>query len=360
MSSSIISLWSLDFDGCLLNEAVHDAFSKHAPQDLIEAAKVFIQHNSRLFKEIKESTDNNPNPTIILNGSNRQSNAIDLINRNKNFGLSVFEILPFIANYIENAALDAALLSDIFCDLEPGTSWKTFHDKQAAQPGCPLDGSKILLIYSQMQHAAKLYQQDPRTQLELNFVDDRMDILVGLTDFFEKNTDMIPQGLKLNLHHYDGTDLTLSASIKGSGNKDPHYRSTIKAMTHANKRPIDSGWHLGAEPYPGIYKIDMSKIEKYRARVIPAEKPQTVPTSIIIESPTFAPDDDELTLSSAETTPRLLTRTGHHFMRRASTNSTLFSPTTSSREPSSLLLSNNSNNEATPEEQFASPLITTP
>lgn len=264
-----VSLWSLDFDGCLFNRHVLDLYAQHRSADL---AALFIRGNKRLLDFIiARKAWEAASLTVVMNGSNRQSVGIDLWNGSKEPVTSVFDLLPPIANAIDGASLDAALLSDVFCGLEPGESWAFYKNEQSkgASPGCPLDDSKILLLFSQIQHAASRYLKGTGQKLAFHFVDDRPGLLDGLNAYCKANPQMLPEGVTLFLHHYDGDTVADHSMLEGHAVADDAYRSTVFCFTHAAGSPVSHGWGMGAGAYPNIDKVSMARLSRYRDRVPP-------------------------------------------------------------------------------------------
>lgn len=308
-------IWSLDFDGCLANSrtiqdcstrqqtsldlsakqaALAGLFAKRffttstveeQPCLISEASEIELQRealitsNKILLDYIAQKQEEEQfNTNCIMNGSNRQCKTIDDNNgrRYPSAISSVFDALPMITNKIPNGVLDHFLLSDVFCNIPEGESWRIHRDRQwnGPIPGCPLEERKILLLYAQMHHAALMSRQRnlnanaEATQLTFCFVDDRKDILDALFNYFSKN-NLVPHNMKLVLHHYDGEQVTPFPPITGQAAVDNNFRKTIFAFTHAAGFTIEHGWDFPQiKSYPGdIARVSAAQLEKYKDRV---------------------------------------------------------------------------------------------
>lgn len=331
MPSKSISLWSLDFDGCLLNIAALERLNRDNPQTVLATAQILTNMNQALLNFIKTQTST-ADLTIVMNGSNRQSSDIDAWNGLSRRGISIFQMLPYIANAIPKAALDATLLPDVFCDLEPGSTWASIVDSDPIQPGCPLDESKILLLYLQMHHAAKTHLKNAEDTISFNFVDDRSDILQTLQQYCQQNPQMIPKGMTLKLYQYHGEQPVPFASITGTAAIDASYPTTIKAFTHAAHMPINSGWEMVGSAYHGLPSVKMEKLANYRDRVQPAIKPEKPQPKL--ELPQTNSQDDLSSAnsndSSASSVGPGLVRYGFHRTHSAQASSGMLSSKCSS------------------------------
>jgi len=211
-------VWSIDFDGCINNEKF-----KSKQLSIVDA-------NWRLIRRINASTyDPEFKFLSIMNGSNRQSPDINSMNKYLE-GWSVFEQLPQLVNAIPLAHLDTLLLPDALCNLNSGETWRraVSDNPNLEAPGCLMETNKIMLLYFQIQHAAKQHLKKDG-QLEFNFVDDRKDILAALTIYFSMHSGLIPQGVTLVLNHYDGQSFERMKAIKGSGVIDHGFRKSVLA-----------------------------------------------------------------------------------------------------------------------------------
>lgn len=197
-----IRVLSLDYDGCLSRKNFLNDIVEHNP-DLISAFK-------------KNSTDYDQ--TIVFIGSNRQSKRDDDKNSQNNGNGSSYEHIPLFAEAI-GAEFDPFLVSDVYNNAKPGTAFQEIKanlgNDSFKHKGWLHDPSKISVIYSQMQ---KIASEHPGDQIDFEFFDDKEDILNKLHAFFTQNSHLIPNQIKLKLHHYAGNEITPREPISGTGN----------------------------------------------------------------------------------------------------------------------------------------------
>lgn len=266
MSVFDVSLWSFDFDGCLCHQKVLDVLQEKKLTQSVDVQHIFIKENEELVRFVRHVCAlERASLTVVLNGSNRQSADIDDCMRPRYFNLSVFDILPSIANAVRGA-LDAFLLPDVFCGLTPGETWRLVREQpdMPVRPGAPLDDSKILLLFSQMQYAAKRYGASEKT-MALHFVDDRLEIMNELSAYCRKNPQMIPKRMTLCLHHYNGERVVDLSRLEGTLPRDDDYERTTRGFTYATRKPVHSGWGFCTDLYRGISSVAMPHIERFRA-----------------------------------------------------------------------------------------------
>ena len=93
------------------------------------------------------------------------------------------------------------------------------------------DTSKIVLIWFQMQYFAHVFGKDK--PFTFRFVDDNLDIIAGITQYFRKNRYLIPANCSLeymymssNFHHYP-PEYKAGKPIKGVGQIYDAYRDMV-------------------------------------------------------------------------------------------------------------------------------------
>ncbi|HFD2380659.1 TPA: hypothetical protein ACT96X_001172 [Legionella pneumophila] len=155
--------------------------------------------------------------------------------------------LQRLCDYLK-VELDKTLLPDITGDLEYGTTFNRIMDevlniewldnkklqhKHVPYPDynenwhAKLDPFKRILLFAQIQ---KIRNDHPDEDIIFNFIDDKDDILSTLKKYFINYSYMIPHGVTLRLNHYDGSNVSSYASIKGTGRPYKNYRQIVKDM----------------------------------------------------------------------------------------------------------------------------------
>lgn len=222
---------SFDFDGSLSNEAYcneldrtrHDQREgqKWTEQATAEQADQAILEANKGFLDGIILTRGNSEDYVIV-GSNRQDVIMDFGNGSAGVTPpgSVFPRLQAVSNRL-NAKFDKFLLADLESGNKFGTEFDTILNSGLLQSNGSYksdtkwskldadirfaklvdDSSKVSLLFAQMQKAS---QEHPKTEIEFNFYDDRKDIVEDLQSFFEKNPNLIPKNVVLNLRGYSG------------------------------------------------------------------------------------------------------------------------------------------------------------
>ncbi|KTD45534.1 Dot/Icm T4SS effector [Legionella rubrilucens] len=214
---------SLDFDGCFSNEASSHALGKQwtASKSNQETNQAYLAANAAILTTFAKGDE-----TILLVGSNRQNPHIDFKNgtgteyppgsvfpRMEAFADQVGGTFnPFLLTDLETAKPDIGSTYRRFKEkdyLQENGSYKDKVDpRQLESDGFSLqkdDESKVSLLYAQMQLAA---MNHPHDVIEFNFYDDRKDIAEPLFTFFQKNPELIPKNVTLNVIGYSGPALT--------------------------------------------------------------------------------------------------------------------------------------------------------
>ncbi|HHI4117806.1 TPA: hypothetical protein ACGAER_002286 [Legionella pneumophila] len=241
-----IECYSIDGDECILRKEYDDA-----PDSEKFSGKAVIYTNLPLIKKIKhEIAKNKLHPIIVFNGSSRQSMFMEQVNalrEKKLFRGSFCLALQKLCDYLK-VELDKTLLPDITGDLEYGTTFNRIMDevlniewldnkklqhKHVPYPDynenwhAKLDPFKRILLFAQIQ---KIRNDHPDEDIIFNFIDDKDDILSTLKKYFINYSYMIPHGVTLRLNHYDGSNVSSYASIKGTGRPYKNYRQIVKDM----------------------------------------------------------------------------------------------------------------------------------
>lgn len=202
---------SIDYDGCISCGKFHYPLNASWLPD--EEDCNYIYFINTLIDYIRE---NRPDVVEIIVGSNRQSAFLELTNTHKAINGLAGKTIEFIAKAIaevlaqENIEVifNPFLMSDISALKYSGYSKTQFDELLSAitsvddlhvlddltQPNCPYDESKITLLYAQMQQIASRYRD---AKINFHFIDDRLDLLDSLHNFFSKAPHTIPPNVVL-------------------------------------------------------------------------------------------------------------------------------------------------------------------
>ncbi|MBA3660423.1 MAG: hypothetical protein H0W64_01730 [Gammaproteobacteria bacterium] len=227
-----ILVLSIDGDRCLFNDQYYT----------LQSDSKVLEANQTLIDEIvKKVETNNYDRVIFMAGSNRQSKSIDDANSEHNGSDSYFEALTTLTQAVKNklhvsCELDQFLLSDLYSDRPFGENFTNSLNKNPNyQFGDYIwDDDKISLLYAQFH---KIASENPQANIDFNFIDDRMDIIEGLSLFYTRNQLLIPHNLDLTLNHYEGSTVSpienstlKSTSLTKTGIIDYHFVENIKLM----------------------------------------------------------------------------------------------------------------------------------
>ncbi|WP_392536874.1 hypothetical protein [Legionella sp. 227] len=216
-----IRVLSFDFDGCLFNMAYINAPYTNFDKHLTDAVLV---HNETFLEQLRHENERF-SQVIAMIGSNRQSFEIDTANMGflQSFKGSCCSAIQTVCNYL-GVDFNPLLLADLYNSLEPGTAYQLIMDEIKSgkwidggaleHEDCPMDQSKVALIFAQMQEAAS---KNPDEKIIFDFYDDRHDILARLQEFYSTHPHMIPKNVLLRLNHYEGAEPTLEAELVGDG-----------------------------------------------------------------------------------------------------------------------------------------------
>lgn len=245
-------IFLLDYDGCLSwrEECLTGSKVLNASDQIHRFQTKELGFKRGIKHYIQNESLNSTSKPVLALGSNRQSIELDLINRRNPKTLykdSAFDTLESVAN-LWDLEPDNFLMNDLvesfgdpnwkdgqtFTQAKTDQRYQRNESKNADAKVSDIlleDPSKIFLVYTHIQKAALKYPDQPIT---LHFVDDRKDILEALQHFFSSNPKLIPKGVELRLGHYDPPsnihEIKNPIAIAGEGQRNPHYRNTIRAM----------------------------------------------------------------------------------------------------------------------------------
>ncbi|MCW8400245.1 hypothetical protein OQJ26_15780 [Legionella sp. PATHC038] len=229
-----IRVLSFDFDGCLFNTAYSNAPYTNFDKHLTDAVLI---HNEKFLEQLRHENERF-SQVIAMIGSNRQSFAIDILNRGflQSFKGSCCSAIQTVCNYL-HVDFNPLLLADLYNSLEPGTAYQLIMDEIKSgkwidggaleHKECPVDQFKVPLIFAQMQEAAA---KNPDEQIIFDFYDDRHDILASLQEFYSSHPHTIPKNVLLRLNHYDGAEPTLKEVLVGEGTVLNNYPEIVVNM----------------------------------------------------------------------------------------------------------------------------------
>jgi len=222
-----INIKSYDFDGCIFNVNYMDSKAKDR----------LFKHNKHFFEKQYEKIKKNAIDIVIFQvGSNRQDKGTDNYNSNNHKSGSCYPALEMIKNEFKKnlgeteCLLDGYLLCDTYGKRPHGENFAKAcsQDPHYHFSDAVFDESKVTLLYAQMHRAASKY---PDAEIIFDFYDDRDDdILPNLAQFFQKNPDLIPHNVQLQLKHYAGDSVSNIAKIQGTGVIDHQYEKNIQSM----------------------------------------------------------------------------------------------------------------------------------
>ena len=241
----------LDVDGCLYHKARPD---QQVARWLFESNKALI---AQLKREIQEK---NYHRIVFGLGSNRQDNNIDSDNLSKTGRHSFLPLLPLMQEYFAQShfdrevLFDSFMMADIFTKFQSGKktqSGKSFQDILLSAPNTDyaktrFDHSKVSLVYAHAHRAALL---NPDADVTINLIDDNLEILQSLSEFFNANPDQLPKNVRLHLTRYANSqidDKNVFSEIKGSGALDRCYDWTTRYMAARTGKKIKNVAHAKA------------------------------------------------------------------------------------------------------------------
>ncbi|MCD6048026.1 MAG: hypothetical protein K0S08_1673 [Gammaproteobacteria bacterium] len=259
MITKLLALF--DIDGCTFHQL--RGYRDRSPKEIKDA---LITSNTKLLNVLKKAISTNKYQEVVIgSGTTRQSNHIDKYNLVRHQTPSSALAFPIFQNYLEpffpksKIWVDLFLMADIYGqgekqDCPAGTSYKAmlreqYQKTQEEHNSYMLDAPKITLLYAYMHRFATLHcpstvsvassaaacsiipeTNEEEVKLTVQFYDDLLSILSSLGNFYTKNTHLIPQNITLELYHYEGKDISLITSIKGSGTIDTRYAWTVRFL----------------------------------------------------------------------------------------------------------------------------------
>ncbi|MDF2939645.1 MAG: hypothetical protein K0R66_287 [Gammaproteobacteria bacterium] len=195
--------------------------------DQLNAAK-FLAINPHLLAHIRLQ----PDESLLLNASNRQSLRMDLMNKGRNQNGSCFATYDLLER-VSGRQFHRMLLADLDSIANPilSKAWLNISKRMLAEEHEDYypDESKLRLVYAQIHEMARCFSNQ---KVVYEFLDDRdHDILAELKMFFTTYPEMIPSNVELHLYHYEGKAAPRSISvIEGLGPIDRNYRHTLAQM----------------------------------------------------------------------------------------------------------------------------------
>ncbi len=214
-----------------------------------------IQRNQLLLDAIIKSIQGKGyNKIILAYGTNAQDVSSDAANYCK--GGSITKAIPLIQKYLAEKLgieilFESFTMPDIYgLSAKQGTeevrplekrnltAGENFKAMCEAKPNIEyaswmFDDSKVSLIYAFAHRVAHLQSlgDDPEGEIDIDFYDDTILIHASLYDFFNQAPLFLPACEQLNLIQYNGRDLKLLYTIKGTGELDSHYDWTVRLFS---------------------------------------------------------------------------------------------------------------------------------
>lgn len=203
-------------------------------------ARILIQGNKNLIAHVKQKKEElSTDKMSTLSASNRQSHAIDLKCNRKNGTKSFFISLNFLAEAV-GSKLSKFCMADIFGNLKRGRSYERILKEYAGPFSLPhaktiFDETKVSLLYAIAHDACceVLSELGLKNDAKVNidFVDDRKDILIAAYDLYKNNPQLLPSQVTLHFVGYNGVvDYQSIQTVQGTGLVDINYAKNIKLM----------------------------------------------------------------------------------------------------------------------------------
>jgi hypothetical protein len=262
----------LDYDGCFgalehLSKLKSQEFVNKLEENFIVEFKELEIAHRKLLQEIKE------NKREVIIGSNRQDRSMELDNAVRHLKKEYNKLENKLESYYVNSCFltfeqlkkekdfnfNPILLSDIVLGRKPGSTYNetleflkkhlfdekgnlasifsvetlnAIEDYKKQDEGNYVGSTKILLLWSLIQHLAN---ENPDKMLEIEFLDDRYDILAALQTTFSTFPDLVPHNVKLTLVEYSTETkfekkLFKDGIIYGSGKIGSEYTSIKKIV----------------------------------------------------------------------------------------------------------------------------------
>ncbi|AIT63204.1 CBU_1063 family Dot/Icm T4SS effector [Coxiella burnetii] len=255
----------LDIDGLIFNhryltpyrppyeEKIRKEIQNFHSPEYLEAHKLHIQESADcLIKKIKKIIDKKEAKVICA--STRQGPGTDFGNAIKideNLGkiktdscvvalTSIVEKLKIDGHGVE---LDTYLLADTNQDGETFLSIsreaQNYNEKyqvKSAEKEPNYFKEKFNILYA---HVHRLAVENPNKKISYHFLDDREDIIVQLSHYYNEYPQLIPKNVSVTLHLYhDGRYESFEKfdPIEGCGVVDPDYKRTFQNFTKYSVR----------------------------------------------------------------------------------------------------------------------------
>lgn len=188
---------------------------------------IFFYANKALVDEIIKQKLDGGDVRVML-GSNRQALPHDELNRRERGTTSIYKELNVLAEAL-GVKIDKFTLTDLYDG--KGHGGRNFEKILAGIPTAltnAFDDSKVNIIYAAC-HRVATKNKKPDAEIIINMWDDHDEILKGLKKFYTDHSDLLPKGLILNLHKYDGK-LRRTETVVGAGVIDKNYKKNTVLM----------------------------------------------------------------------------------------------------------------------------------
>lgn len=211
--------------------------------------QIFIKANKTLIDTlVKKIEQENINYYALALGTNRQSFYHDLIaidfNITGSIYLNLFDLKDCLAASTQDKTgiVNKFSMADIYGDLLRGENYRRIldiykNDDQNryyyAYPGYVFDETKLSLIYAIAHDAIHILDElhiDSDAEINIDFFEDREDILATLKTVLMVYPQLIPRKIHFNFYHYNGDQLALYFSMDGAGELDRNYRENVKLI----------------------------------------------------------------------------------------------------------------------------------
>lgn len=187
--------------------------------------KIYLCANEKLTTYIEKQKSEYNNVHIML-GSNRQAFTFDDLNKRERGTTSIYTELRALADFLQ-VKLEEFTLTDLHEEkIYPENNFKRILAGEAVATKNVFDDSKVNIIYAACHRAV---DEHPNAEITINMWDDHSGILRGLNVFYGTHSELLPKGLILNLHKYDG-ELRGTKTIIGTGVVDKNYKKNTLLM----------------------------------------------------------------------------------------------------------------------------------
>lgn len=273
----------LDMDGCVFNRYYINEFNEtyknlsllnELPSNTQLHERMqhcLLKHNEPLLEFLKQSQQNQTTEKHILaSGSNRQDFKTDQYNAAKWFNGCIdytgssFHALKLLHEHFRSTPdhqynINTLLLSDIYENKDIGhcfeqalTQLNQSEQSNTDNAGVEtelysvFDATKKTLIYT-WAHYLYSTTQDHAVPIELNLIDDTGIILEELASCYQKNTQLLPNTVTLNLIHYQGDAVILCNTVQGTGSYHSDYQQRLRKIKTIQETDNTIPKHLNIE-----------------------------------------------------------------------------------------------------------------